>query len=102
LSFTRRGGAVYISMQATRTGTALTANSNGNLSDETVMTITMAGFAPAINSAGTWSALNGGVLGAHGSVVVNSAGAILLTDCTPSGVIGTGVVVGISVAYPAA
>lgn len=98
VAYATRNGVVYINAQIKRTGAKITAPGNGNLADDAIATLSNADMFPTISPLGSWSDLTG--TGAHGSARVNTAGGLVLSDCTPGGVINTGDNVNLSFVYP--
>lgn len=80
------GKKMWLSLQLSRTGTAITASAAGNISDTDIATITDVSHRPAINWFGTFrSTLTGGAC-----QVEPTTGVVTIVDAHSGGSISTG------------
>jgi hypothetical protein len=79
------GPMVMVKALATRTGAAITANSAGNITDSTVLTLP-AGWEPDITIPGSYDQASV----ADGCVVINTDGTVVLKSLSPTASIASG------------
>ncbi|WP_169596582.1 hypothetical protein [Micromonospora sp. HNM0581] len=91
------GASCHVTLTAVRTGAAITANAQGNITDSTVGTIVEESLRPAMTVVQTFRGVT-----TSGAVQANAAGSVVLLDMHPGSTIGTGDTVTATLVYPIA